>query len=383
MKSPLPVFLLLLISVAAAAQTLTLGGLYLQQTGRLIPGDGLVVIDASHPATADGTITHASVASSAIAYCVEGFRIRIVRPADDGTYATVGETAPLPVIGRTGVQHVSFAPIAVKKGDLLGIVQGGENCGAAIFTYSPTPGDTVIVGKTVFRGMRLEAIASHGPQHLVGVVPVVGSVQGAGAFFRTSLQLTNPTYDTIEGLLILHPDGATLPFILGPMGSATYDDVAASFGRSGIGSLDVFTSSVTPEVTARVFNDGGAAGTYGLSEELVRPEEMLNSTVAEAAIPIPRDLTNFRVNVGVRTLDAPVQVGVVVFDAKGVNLGPAPSRSYDPNHFEQVPLESFIGRTPPEGGSLLIVVSGGSAVFYTSTIDNRTNDSALKMIVAR
>jgi hypothetical protein len=161
--------------------------------------------------------------------------------------------------------------------------------------------------------------------------------------------------------------------------------VVALMSQSGLGSIDVLSSAYEPSVTTRVFNDGGTAGTSGFTEELVTAGDRYQSGDF-AAIQIPPDLTNYRVNIGVRTFDKPVTVTVVKFDANGTALGSNQSHTYPANYFEQVPLATFLGTTtPPAGGMMNVYLTsgGGSAVFYTATTDNRTNDGSLKMITSR
>jgi hypothetical protein len=53
-------------------------------------------------------------------------------------------------------------------------------------------------------------------------------------------------------------------------GTLNYADILVSMNQSGLGSLDILTTgSPTPIATARIFNDAGAAGTNGFSEEAV------------------------------------------------------------------------------------------------------------------
>lgn len=397
---------------AVFAQNVTIGSLHFQ-LGVVLSDAGFEVIDTSHPATADGSITNASLVWVSSLGCSNAFKLRVFRLTTDGmNVSLVGETPPLDGIpGNGDVVKVSFPAIAVKKGDLLGVVRLPTSCdGGATFSNSPAAGDTVyrllsnftdgpLSSAVAYRGMRLDAVASNAAEHFAGVIPVAGAVQGNGAFFRTSLQLTNGNHAAIDGKIVWHTAGAagassdpSITYHLEPNASLSYPDITASLGQSGIGSLDLYASTYTPDVTARIFSDGGSAGTVGPTQDLVTPSEMFNNYVPyAAAIPIAADLTNFRVNVGVRTLDTPTTIGVMLYDAAGkiLNVGNAGVlKTYPANYFEQIPLSQFLGNftsvAPPAGGRMFVYVwSGGSIVFYTSTIDNRTNDSALKMITAK
>jgi hypothetical protein len=88
---------------------------------------------------------------------------------------------------------------------------------------------------------------------------------------------------------------------------------------------------------------------------------------------------------GVRTLAESTTFRVVVYDATGALVGTTTPRTVAANYFEQITLSAFLaGITPPAGGWARIeITSGGSAVFYSATTDNRTNDGSLKMLTMR
>src|SRR5664279_909215 len=73
-------------------------------------------------------------------------------------------------------------------------------------------------------------------------------------------------------------------------------------GQSGLGSLDVVsTSGPPPLVVSRVFNDAGAQGTSGLTEDAVDFAGGLQAG-DYAILLVPPDLTQQRLNIGIRTL---------------------------------------------------------------------------------
>jgi hypothetical protein len=396
-------------AASAFAQGVTGGSLQWQQGGT-VPASGLQFVDFGRPITADGTITRAALRWLTDFACAGAFRIRIFRPMNPETLAyahnwtLVGETQPLAVTKGNNLLLVSFAGIAVKKGDLVGIAHVQQGCGGSTMSQSSQPGDMVLQltgnyngGSTVpqatlRRNYRLDVLVSSSEQILAGVIPVVGSVQGQGAFFRSSLQLTNPGPFPINGKLVFHPANQagsdadpSINYQIPGGGSIAYSDITAAFNRTGLGTIDLYTSSITPEVTSRVFNDLGTAGTFGFTQELVTPTEMFEEDVPYTRIPLSPDLTNYRVNLGVRTLGGPVSVIFGLLDANGALRGSNVTRNYPANYFEQISVAQLFGSTPlPEGGNIsAAVVSGGRVVFYTSTVDNRTNDSSLKMITAK
>ena len=76
---------------------------------------------------------------------------------------------------------------------------------------------------------------------LAGVIPAAGAVAGNfGSFFRTSMQLANPTASIAQGRIVFHPfgvAGANDPFrtfSLQPFTTATHPDIVTEMGLSGL-----------------------------------------------------------------------------------------------------------------------------------------------------
>src|SRR5262249_42959952 len=174
-------------------------------------------------------------------------------------------------------------------------------------------------------------------------LPAAGAVQGATAFFRTSLQLQNTTSTSINGKFVFHkagqsaaPGDPSLSFTAAPGQVLSYPDIITTMGSSGLGSLDVLTTGgVLPFVTARVFNDGGSAGTSGFTEDAVSPDETVDLST-HGYLVIPPDLTNYRMNIGVRTLDSGATLNIVLYGANGTVRATRNGVTYPPNYFEQV-----------------------------------------------
>ncbi len=159
------------------------------------------------------------------------------------------------------------------------------------------------------------------------ILPVVGSTAGVGAsFFKTSVQLHNPTGSGVSGRIVFHPSGVSgsnsdpaQSYTLSPGQTQSIADLLPAMGLSGLGSADIeATSGYFPAATVRVFNDAGAAGTTGFTEEPLRAEEALR-------------------------------------------LG-----------------QSGVSSLPP-GGSISVAVVSGSAIFYGATVDNTTGDPSLQI----
>lgn len=406
----LAVLLLCLASTTLLAQPTVVGGLS-AQSGSAINTYPITFIDLGRPVNVDGVLTHATFIWDAQRVdCGSEIRIKVFRAGAhfvNGTLTLVNIRGPFTPLD--GVNRVTFDPITVKAGDFIAVSQYASNphfpdCGGIRIADSPIYGDTVYqMGNDYFGGgvapvqlarhrSRLQIVASGGPLHFGGVIPVVGSTAGRyGSFFRSTVTLTNDSNYALEGRLIYHPAQTVfsgtdprVDFSIPARSSVTYPDFVADIGRSGLGTLDLYTNGYTPTVTVRVFNDEDTLGTAGFTEEMVRPLEMFglaNNPNTVAVMPIVHDTTFQRMNVGIRTLGSPATVVIEVWSAVGVYLGNAVPRTYPANYFEQVPMDVFIsGLTPPPGGMLRLFVTGGPAAFYTTTTDNRTNDSSMNMV---
>jgi len=367
------------------------------------------IIDVAHPATANGTVDHASIYFSGP--CSAAFKLAFLRPiiVTQGTlpaatrFTVTDVRGPFDAVGQTEI--VLTPAVQVRTGDLLALVtlQPGITCGGVIFEQRPR-GDSaawlstndVSVNGTLAADAGLKTteafamIAYSGDPLLVRVLPVAGAVQGAGAFFRTSVQLFKYGQETIKGKLVFHPAGAvgsdsdpSLPFTIGSSQTLSFPDVVAAMGTSGIGSLDVVTyCGADVIVSARVFSDGGSAGTSGFIEEGLEPELARRPSLSGIML-LPADLTNFRMNVGIRTLESGAVLNIITHDAGGVTLNTR-GVTYSANYFDQPTLSQFTGLTPPpEGGSVQVQVTSGAAFIYGSIIDNRTQDSSMRMVEFR
>ena len=219
------------------------------------------------------------------------------------------------------------------------------------------------------------------------ILPVVGSTPGVGgSFFKTSVQLHNPTGSAISGRIVFHPSGVSggssdpaLPYTLTPGQTQSIADLLPAMGRSGLGSADIeVTSGTVPVVTARVFNDAGAAGTTGFTEEPMRTDEALRPG-SLGVLFLPADLTRFRFNLGVRTLEAGATATLTLRDAGGGVVATV-ARTLPATYHEQQSAAGFLGvSTLPPGGGLTITVNAGAAIFYGATVDNTTGDPSLQV----
>jgi len=219
------------------------------------------------------------------------------------------------------------------------------------------------------------------------ILPVVGSTAGVGgSFFRTAVQLHNGTAEPMAGRIVFHASGVpggeadpALAYSLAPGQTRSIADLLPAIGLSGLGSVDVeVTAGSVPAMTARVFNDAGAAGTTGFTEEPMRAVDALRAGESGVLI-LPADPTRFRFNLGVRTLGTESSTTLTLRDASGAIVGTV-TRAFPATYHEQRSAGELLGiSTLPPGGSIGISIDSGSAIFYGATVDNTTGDPSFQV----
>jgi hypothetical protein len=391
----------LFIAPVAFGQQVVVGSIRGTGLGAQLPGAGArTAINLSHPADRAGSVGTVALHWGVVptpASCTANMKIKFFRrglASAAGTMTLVAERGPF------GVQLGTFAvqltpPVTVEAGDLLGVTQLNSNnvCGSVMMATAG-PRETILVYQSDFAGgnfatnatllsaFSLNARASTTASAVTAVVPVVGSAQGVGSFFRTEIQAVNPGNQLMSGKYVFHPAGRsalpTDPSLNYQYGSGAVfiPDIVGAMGASGLGSLDIIPErGVAPQLLVRVFSDAGAAGTAGFISESVPIDDAINAAgLPEAgSLVAPNDLTNFRMNVGIRTLEAGATVTVANFQG-------STTRTYPPNFFEQSTLAAFIGQTPSPNFVYFVRVTSGSAIVYTTTTDNRTGDTAMQIL---
>ena len=253
-------------------------------------------------------------------------------------------------------------------------------------THSDVAG--TFTGMNVLGRLLPSIVASSTPGIVSGYFIVAGSLRGnANSAFKTSAQLTNLGGSAIAGKLVFHPAGTptkdtdpSIAYALTQGQTVSYDDVVQSMGTSGLGTMDLVTTSGYPaDVALRIYNDEGAVnGTSGLTQEVLSPQQAHHSGTF-GSLTIPANLTAFRLNVGIRTLGLPTHLTIFVLDANGNRLEPVAERNFAANTFTQ-DLGAAFAQQPalPPGGTIHFFVTEGSAFVYGATTDNRTNDPNLR-----
>jgi len=348
------------------------------------------MIDLSHPATAGGAVTSASVRWGA-GSCTAAFKLKFLRPANTLTLTTftlVAERGPFnAVAGRN--QLVLTPPVDVKAGDLIAVTSLGTfaACGSPVGIVDPgaalmrMSGDvsTGSFNGSYVRDESLGARATDTTEVLEGVLTAAGSGGGNfGSFFRTSVQVASPGGGTSTGTLVFHPAGVAaspndqaIPYTATSGNAISFTDIVQQMGKSGLGTIDVISNNgFPPIVTARIYNDT-PTGTSGFTEEMITPRDALHFGDT-AVLLTPPDLTKFRVNIGVRTFSSPTTINVQYGFRSQSN------KDFPANTFRQYSLAEFGDTAPLENEQVILSVSSGSAIVYMSTTDNQTNDSSVQ-----
>jgi len=383
--------LLALLAIPAAAQNVVVGSQSLYGASAHVNLSAVTYIDLSHPATADGTVTTASVLWL-VHSCTGAFKVKLLRPSNPlllASFTLVAERGPFNAAAARN-QVVLTPPVDVKQGDLIAVTSlvAESTCGSP-GTWSSTGSATMQINGDVssgafngvyLRNSALAARATDTADVLEGVLAAAGSLQGsAGSFFRTSLQIACPGGGTCSGRIVYHPAGSSAspadqayPYTVSGGGALSYADIVQTMGKSGLGTIDVISNNgFPPLVTARIYNDAGANGTSGFMEEMIRTGDVLHAGDS-ALLLTPADLTAFRVNIGVRTLSGPASINI----QHGFRL--QSDQDFPANTFQQFPLSAFGGADPVANEQIYLYVNSGDVVIYESTIDNKTNDSSIK-----
>jgi len=211
------------------------------------------------------------------------------------------------------------------------------------------------------------------------VVPVVGSTPGqSGASFKTELQMTNATAGPMEGWLVLQPSLIARRYELPPRATLSFADVVTELGSTGLASLDILVDRGSmPTIVARAYDDQ-PGGTTGVTVPAIRAAEILGRNDVSALI-VPRDLTRYRFNIGVRTLDTGATIQIAVRDIAG-NERHYAEYVLAENHFAQQPADTFAGTPLHPNDSIEVKITAGRAVVYGTTVDNQTNDSSIQVL---
>ena len=352
-------------------------------------------VDLVSPALFAGNLTTATFGWS-IPGCVTALKIKFFRPSG-GNLVFLTERGPFDSSPTT----VTLSPdVPIQAGDLIGISHL-TNCGNPVGAFPGAAAGYIAFGGdiastvarssgTAVKNFTLAVQASGvATERTQGIVPVVVSIPGVPpSFFKTGFQMYNPTALTFAGRLVFHPQGtvgsgadSSFTFSLEGGQTQSFDDLLPAMGLSGprIGSLDIVmpAGSSAPVVAARIFNDGGAAGTTGFTMGAASSDSILAAGDL-GVLFTPADTGRFRLNIGVRSGLSGAAMTVTRRNAAGTVVQTL-TKSYPPNFFEQISGVEFLEGAPfGANDSITIQVTSGSAIVYGATADNTTQDPSIQ-----
>ncbi|MHB8799595.1 MAG: hypothetical protein ACYDBY_14135 [Thermoanaerobaculia bacterium] len=354
------------------------------------------------PAGSTHTLTDSGLAPGTYSYRAWAFNQGSSRQVFS-TVATVtvsGAFEAPPVVG-----FYSANPAAISPGD------------ASTLSWSTTGGDTasidhgigpvstsgsVVVRPTVTTTYTLTVTGAGGPvvsrvQVIVTPIPLPGEVAATivtvasspglyGSYYRTAVQLSNPSDNLAFGRLVYHPkerSGSTgdsfVRYTLRARQTLQFPNILGLIGTSGSGSLDVVPEGgAIPVVRARVYNDAGALGTMGVTEYGLPPSEAL--AAGETGLLLgPSDLQKFRFSVGLRTLEAGATLTFTLRDESG-SVTKVVTENYPGTYYiQRSASELFDGALFTGDDSVTVEVSAGSVFVYSTVADNLTNDPSMQI----
>jgi hypothetical protein len=215
------------------------------------------------------------------------------------------------------------------------------------------------------------------------IIPAVATLPGAfGSRFMTSMQITNPYSFAISGRMVVHPQGVgtaadpSLAYALAPFETHRYADFVAAAGASGGGSVDVIPSVGSAPVTVTTIVNDGAAGMPMVLVPQVDPASAL-AAGSRGSLVTPPDAA-WRFNIGIRTLADGAALTISVRDAAGKELSSL-TRGFPATFFQQFSAVDLLGSNPPPNASVVFRVDGGSAIVYSSAVNNVTGDTILQI----
>jgi hypothetical protein len=220
---------------------------------------------------------------------------------------------------------------------------------------------------------------------VAGILAVVGSTQGNGAFFRTGIQIYNPRTSSISGKFVFHTQGVSgsandpsLTYTLSGGQTLDYPDLLPAMGiSSGLGSLDIMTTGdPVPIMSARVFSDFGDNGTNGLFIDPLAPDAALQAGDSGVIIA-PSDPLKARLNLGIRSLETGASFQITVRNKNGVVRNTV-SKNYGATFFEQVNANTYAGVTLDGSDTITFSMNSGKAIIYGSQTDNKTQDPSVQ-----
>jgi hypothetical protein len=384
--------LLALASPAVFAQTIGTYTLINNGAAALPFSAPYTIVDLGAPATASGTIS-VVVLRTFSNDCPNAIKVKFFRKSGSNLTLTA-ERGPF-TVSRLLTKVTLSPPVSVQAGDLIGLStvdpcaklygQQNVNTGGAL-EFNGDVGSTTVSAGQPLSSFNLGAFgaAADGEVRTQVIVAAASAAGVGGSSFKTDIQMANPRETTSAGRLVYHREGTSgtasdvsVPFSLAQDQTRFIADFVGGLGLSGKGSIDVYTTLgfEPPYVNARVYEDSGA-GTKGFTFDAL-PLDRAQQGSEHGILFTPRDLTKFRMNIGVRTLDQPmtIQFGYV----NNGSLRALAGHDYPANYYVQTDVTSLLGSAPQPGDAVFVYFTSGAAFVYGSIIDNATQDPSVQL----
>jgi hypothetical protein len=224
-------------------------------------------------------------------------------------------------------------------------------------------------------GARATAIIHDDDGGVAAVLAVGGAGPGNfGSFFRTVVQMHNPSEQPSSGNLIVRPMGGGEPRTFGyALAPHETRDLTATFDVTGFITADLVSlTGAIPLTSVRVFNDAGQQGRSGFTAAFVPVAKAI--TAGKRAILIaPDDTAATRFNLGIRALSGGATLTLTLRRANG-DIAAQATQSLGANVLVQTATSLLFHATVENNDAIEIAVTHGSAIAYGSSVDNVTQD---------
>jgi hypothetical protein len=242
------------------------------------------------------------------------------------------------------------------------------------FDIAVSSGSALIFSETVADGMsarslriaervNLSASATDDLLHFPKAMFVTNS---DGTVLRTALQMTNPGTSTITGHVRFKPAGGGISmqfqYSLAPGATKTWANIVSGLGSSGLGALDVdSTSGHLPIAFVRLIYSGNSSPWQVSAES---PHDVLEKIQAgDRTVLLAPTNGSDEFRIGVRTWNKPLDVTIVISDTTGTQLAQL-TQSFAAQTTSEVTAASLFGMTLTAGEIVQVFVDGGNGLIY-------------------
>jgi Tol biopolymer transport system component len=214
------------------------------------------------------------------------------------------------------------------------------------------------------------------------IVPVVGSTPGVnGQAFKTTGRIANAGATEISGKILFHPAATTpstsdpvIKYRLVPHETRAFADLMATFGVSGIGSLEIVPDAGAAPASSFSIEDGDNSVVVPALET----EDILVAG-SRGVLTAPSDPGRFRMNIGFRTLGNGVTLTADLYDTAG-SLIRSNTRSLPANYSTQMAASELVQGSVGASQSIVLTIQTGSVIAYASSPANGGKGSTLELV---